>query len=56
MKKYLLKAERKLKLHIYPTLAFIAIGVIMAIIGRIHPSFSSRRVILVFIFSWVCWR
>ena len=33
MKKYSLKAERKLKLHIYPTLAFFVIGVIMTIIG-----------------------
>jgi len=33
MKKYSLKAERKLKLHTYPTLAFFFIGVIMTIIG-----------------------
>ena len=36
MEKYLMKARRKVKLHIYPTLAFIAIGVIMAIIGFVR--------------------
>lgn len=33
MEKYFVKAKRKLKLHIYPTVAFFGVGIIMAIVG-----------------------